>query len=149
MRRVGVLAQDMQPGLLEIFRDELQRLGYVEGKSVVIHVRNAEGRGDRLQSMIDDLLRLRVEAIVAVNTPAARAAKNATGTIPIVLMRVADPVQSGLVQSLARPGGNVTGLSFMPDVLGAKAIEALVRLSRQCLALPHSTKPTIPAHSWS
>jgi putative ABC transport system substrate-binding protein len=74
---------------------------------------------------VNDLLRLKVEVIVAVNTPAAKAAQTATKTVPIVIMRVADPVKAGLVQSLAHPGANVTGLSFMPDVLGAKAIEAL------------------------
>jgi putative tryptophan/tyrosine transport system substrate-binding protein len=123
--RVGVLAQDMQPGLLETFRDELRRLGYVEGKGIVTEVRNAEGRSDRLPPLVADLLRLKVDIIVAVNTPAAKAAQNATKTVPIVIMRVADPVQAGLVRSLAHPGANVTGVSFMPDVLGAKAIEAL------------------------
>ena len=123
--RVGVLAQDIQPGLLETLRDELQRLGYVEGKGIVTEVRNAEGRSDRLPPLVADLLRLKVDVIVAVNTPAAKAAQNATKTVPIVIMRVADPVKAGLVRSLAYPGANVTGVSFMPDVLGAKAIEAL------------------------
>jgi len=123
--RLGILAQDMQPGLLETLRDELQRLGYVEGKSIIIDVRNAEGRSDRLQPLVGDLLRLKVDVLVAVNTPAAKAARNATTTVPIVIMRVADPVKAGLVGNLAHPGANVTGLSFMPDVLGAKAIEAL------------------------
>ncbi|HEU4924709.1 MAG TPA: ABC transporter substrate binding protein, partial [Burkholderiales bacterium] len=100
LHRVGVLAQDIQPGLLETFREELRRLGYVEGKSVVIDVRNAEGRSDRLPSLVNDLLRLKVEVIVAVNTPAAKAAQTATKTVPIVIMRVADPVKAGLVQSL-------------------------------------------------
>jgi putative ABC transport system substrate-binding protein len=123
--RVGVLAQDIQPGLLETFRDELQRLGSFEGKGIVTEVRNAEGRSDRLPPLVADLLRLKVDVIVAVNTPAAKAAQNAAKTVPIVIMRVADPVKAGLVRSLAYPGANVTGVSFMPDVLGAKAIEAL------------------------
>jgi putative ABC transport system substrate-binding protein len=127
VHRVGLLAQDLQPRLLETFRDELQRLGYVAGKSVIIDVRNAEGRSDRLVPLAHELLRLKVHVIVAVNTPAATAARDATSTIPIVIMRVADPVKAGLVRSLSHPGGNVTGLSFMPDVLGAKAIEALRR----------------------
>ena len=88
-------------------------------------MRNAEGRSDRLPPLAADLLRLKVDVIVAVNTPAAKAAQDATKTIPIVIMRVADPVKAGLVRSLAHPGANVTGLSFLPDVLGAKAIEAL------------------------
>src|SRR6185436_1686945 len=132
--RVGVLAQDIQPGLLETFRDELERLGYVEGKNVFIAVRTAEGGSDRLPPLAADLLRLKVDIIVAVNTPAAKAAQSATKTVPIVIMRVADPVKTGLVQSLAHPGANVTGLSFMPDVLGAKAIEAL------CQTLPNVSR---------
>jgi putative ABC transport system substrate-binding protein len=122
---VGVLAQDLQPGLLETFRDELHNLGHVEGKTIGIEVRNASGQNERLPALVDDLLRLKVDVILAVNTPAARAAKKATKTVPIVIMRVADPVKSGLVASLARPGGNLTGLSFMPDELGAKGIELL------------------------
>jgi ABC-type uncharacterized transport system substrate-binding protein len=123
--RVGLIAQEVQPGLVETLRDELQRLGYVDGKTVVIDVRNAEGKSDRLSPLVADLLRLKVDVLVAVNTPAAKAAQSATKTVPIVIMRVADPVKSGLVRSLARPGENVTGVSFMPDVLGAKAVEAL------------------------
>ena len=124
-RRVGILSQDLQPGLLETFRDELHKLGYVEGKDVNIELRNAAGHNERLPALVEELLRLKVEVIVAVNTPAAQAAKNATKTVPVVIMRVADPVKSGLVASLARPGGNVTGLSFMPDTLGPKGVELL------------------------
>jgi putative ABC transport system substrate-binding protein len=131
---VGVLAQDLQPGLLEAFRDELRKLRYVEGKDIGIEVRNAAGKSEQLPALANDLLRLKANVIVAVNTPAAKAAKNATKSVPIVIMRVADPVKSGLIASLARPGGNVTGLSFMPDVLGAKGIEllreALPKISR-------------------
>jgi putative ABC transport system substrate-binding protein len=123
--RVGVLAQDLQPGLLETFSDELHRLGYVEGRDLVIEVRNAEGHNDRLAGFAQELLRRKVAVILAVNTPAAQAAKKATRSVPIVIVRVADPVKSGLVPSLARPGGNVTGLSFMPDVLGPKGIQLL------------------------
>jgi putative ABC transport system substrate-binding protein len=124
-RRIGILAQDLQPGLFETFRDELRRLGYVEGSGITIELRNAAGHNERLPSLVDELLRLQVEVIVAVNTPAAQVARNATRTVPIVMMRVADPVKSGLVASLARPGGNVTGLSFMPDALGPKGVELL------------------------
>src|SRR5690242_17170382 len=73
--RVGVLAQDLQPGLLETFRDELHKLGYVEGTNLLIDLRNAAGQNDRLIELADELLRLKVEVIVAVNTPAAQAAK--------------------------------------------------------------------------
>jgi putative ABC transport system substrate-binding protein len=125
LHRIGVLSQDLQPGLLETFRSELNKLGYVEGKNISIELRNAAGRNERLATLVDELLKLKVDAIVAVNTPAVQAAKKATKTVPIVMMRVADPVKSGLVASLARPGANVTGLSFMPDALGPKGVELL------------------------
>ena len=125
VHRLGVLAQDLQPGLLETLRDELQRLGHTEGRNISIEVRNAGGRSDRLPALVEELLRLKVNVIVAVNTPSAQAAKKATTTVPIVIMRVADPVGQGLLASLARPGGNVTGLAFMPDELGAKGLQLL------------------------
>jgi putative ABC transport system substrate-binding protein len=123
--RIGVLSQDLQPGLLETFRDELHKRGYVEGSDISIELRNAAGHNERLPALAEELLKLKVDTIVAVNTPAAQAAKKATKTVPIVMMRVADPVRSGLVESLARPGGNVTGLSFMPEALGPKGVELL------------------------
>jgi ABC-type uncharacterized transport system substrate-binding protein len=123
--RIGILAQDLQPGLLETFRDELRKLGYVEGSGISIELRNAAGHNERLPILVEELLRLEVDVIVAINTPAVQAAKNATRTVPVVMMRVADPVKSGLVASLAHPGGNVTGLSFMPDALGPKGVELL------------------------
>jgi len=125
LHRVGILAQDLQPGLMELFRDELQKLGYVEGTNIRIELRDAAGQNDRLALLAEELLKLRVEVIVAVNTPAAQAAKKAAQSVPVVMMRVADPVKSGLVTSLARPSGNVTGLSFMPDALGPKGVELL------------------------
>jgi putative tryptophan/tyrosine transport system substrate-binding protein len=125
LHRVGVLAQDLQPGLMEAFGNELQKLGYVEGANLSIELRNAGGKNDQLVSLAQELLELKVEVIVAINTPAAQAVKKITKTIPVVMMRVADPVKSGLVNSLARPGENVTGLSFMPDALGPKGVELL------------------------
>lgn len=125
LHRVGVLAQDLQPGLMETFGDELQKLGYVEGANLSIELRNAEGQNNQLPSLAQELLDLKVEVIVAINTPAAQAVKRITKAVPVVMMRVADPVKSGLVNSLARPGGNVTGLSFMPDALGPKGVELL------------------------
>ena len=123
--RIGILSQDLQPGLLETFRDELQKKGYVEGSDISIELRNAAGQNEHLPALADELLKLKVDVIVAVNTPSAQAAKKATNTVPVVMMRVADPVKSGLVDSLARPGGNVTGLSFMPEALGPKGVELL------------------------
>ena len=123
--RIGVLSQDLQPGLLEAFRDELQKRGYVEGSDISIELRNAAGHNERLPALAEELLKLKVDVIVTVNTPAAQAAEKATKTVPVVMMRVADPVRSGLVKSLARPGGNITGLSFMPEALGPKGVELL------------------------
>ena len=123
--RIGILSQDLQPGLLETFRDELRKRGYVEGADISIELRNAEGHNERLPALADELLKSNVDVIVAVNTPAAQAAKKATYTVPVVMMRVADPVRSGLVASLSRPGGNITGLSFMPEAIGPKGVELL------------------------
>lgn len=126
IHRVGVLLHDgAPPGLLEAFREGLRELGYVEGKNITIELRNAAGKNERLSALADELLRLKVDVILAVNTPSAHAAKKATATIPIVITRVADPVQSGLVASLARPGGNVTGLSLLPEGLAAKKIQLI------------------------
>jgi len=96
---------------LDAFRDGLRSLGYVEGKSVVIEYRSAEGRDDRFPGLAAELVSLKVDVIVTRGTPAALAAKEATTTIPVVIMGVGDPVGQGLVASLAHPGGNVTGLS--------------------------------------
>ncbi|MGC2413599.1 MAG: ABC transporter substrate-binding protein [Stellaceae bacterium] len=125
MRRIGILAQDLQPGLLDTFRAGLHDFGYVEGKNVSIEVRNAAGHNDQLLTLAAELLQHKVEVILAVNTPAARAAAKATRTVPIVIMRVADPVKAGLIASLGHPGGNVTGMSFMPGELAAKGLEML------------------------
>jgi putative ABC transport system substrate-binding protein len=124
--RIGVLALEvLPPGLLEAFQAELRTLGYVEGKNLAIESRNAGGKGERLTAVADELIRSPVDIILAVNTPAAQAAKKATATLPIVMMRVSNPVKSGLVASLARPGGNITGLSVMAEALSAKQLQLL------------------------
>jgi putative tryptophan/tyrosine transport system substrate-binding protein len=133
--RIGVLLHHgTPPGFLEALRAGLQDLGYLEGKHIALELRNAEGKNDRLAALADELVRLRVDLILALNTPAAMAAKKATATIPIVIARVTDPVRSGLVSSLARPGGNVTGLSFNNSELAVKGLEllreALPRIAR-------------------
>ncbi len=106
---------------LQAFRQGLHDLGWVEGKNISVEYRYAEGRNDRLPDLAADLVRLKVDIIVTAVTPDALAAKNATRTIPIVMAAAGDPVASGLVDSLARPGGNITGLSQMnPDLAGKR-----------------------------
>jgi len=124
--RIGVLSFGSgPPGPLEAFTKELNEFGYVEGRNLTIEWRFAEGSNETLAAQADELVRLEVDAIFAVSTPAAQAAKRATTAIPIVIARVADPVQSGLVPSIARPGGNMTGLtSTFPD-LGRRRLELL------------------------
>lgn len=126
VHRIGVLLHDgAPPGLLESFREGLHDLGYMEGRNVTFEMRNAAGRNERLGALADELVQLKVDVILAVNTPAARAAKKSTSSIPIVITRVSDPMRSGLVSSLARPGANVTGLSFNNSELALKALQLL------------------------
>jgi putative ABC transport system substrate-binding protein len=126
MHRIGIFLYDgAPPGLLEAFHEGLRDLGYVEGKNITIELRDGAGKVEQLGALADELVQLEVDVIVTVNTPAAQAAKKATTTIPIVINRVADPVQSGLVTSLARPDANLTGLSVMHTEMSAKRIELL------------------------
>ena len=110
---------------IEAFRQGLRELGYVEGKNIVIEWRYAEGKLDRLPALAAELVRLKVDIIVTAGAPATRAAKEATVTIPIVMTQVGDPVGSGFVASLARPGGNITGLSTLAPELSGKRLELL------------------------
>jgi putative ABC transport system substrate-binding protein len=126
--RIGYLSVNLAaspPNLHEAFREGLRDLGYVEGRDIVIEYRDAGGKAERLPALAAELVALKVDVIVAPPTPAALAAKQATRTIPIVFYGSADPVTSRLVTSLARPGGNVTGLSGLsPEVVG-KCVELL------------------------
>ena len=119
---------------IESFQREFSKLGYVDGKNIVFEYRYAEGKLDRLPALADELVRLKVNVIIAPNTPAAVAAKNATKTIPIVFIDVTDPIAAGLIDSLARPGGNITGFTTIGSVLVGKRLELLKetvpRLSR-------------------
>ena len=110
---------------LEAFRAGLRDLGYQEGRNVVIEYRWADGKYDRLPALFAELIGLRVDVIVTHGTPGGMAAKQATSTIPIVMAAVGDALGSGLVSSLARPGGNVTGLTFFQPELLAKRLELL------------------------
>jgi ABC-type uncharacterized transport system substrate-binding protein len=115
VRRIGYLSNTSLAAssrFVEALRQGLRELEWVEGQNIVIEYRWAEGRSDRLPGLAAELLRLKVDVIIAAPTPSAVAAKNATRTIPIVMVAVGDPVRLGLVASLARPGANVTGTSF-------------------------------------
>jgi len=131
--RIGFLAAN-RTNRIEAFRQGLRELGYIEGKNIVVEWRFAEGKLDRLPELTAELVRLKVDVIVASGAASTRPAKEATGTIPIVMASENDPVGSGFVASLARPGGNITGLSQMAPELAGKRLELLKeivpRLSR-------------------
>jgi putative ABC transport system substrate-binding protein len=107
------------------FRQGLRDLGYIEGKNIFLEIRYAEGKGNRLSDFAAELVKLKVDVIVTSTVPGVLAAKNATSTIPIVFWAVFDPVRAGLVFSLARPGGNITGLSLLNPELDGKRLELL------------------------
>src|SRR5262245_4573079 len=113
------------PNLLAAFQQGIRKLGYVEGENLFIERRYAEGRQERLPQLAAELVRFGVDVIFAIGPPQAVAAANATSTIPIVFVGGGDPVMAGLVKSLARPGGNVTGLSLVDVELAAKRIQLL------------------------
>jgi ABC-type uncharacterized transport system substrate-binding protein len=126
--RIGYLALASLAALstrIELFRQGLRELGYVEGKNIIIEFRSAEGKLDRLPAVAAELVRLKVDIIVTPGAAGTRAAKEATVTIPIVMTQVGDPVGSGFVASLARPGGNITGLSTLAPELSGKRLELL------------------------
>ena len=110
---------------LDAFRQGLRERGYVEGQNIIVEYRPADGRAERLPALAAELVRLKVDLIVAGATPSARAARQASSTIPIVASNMADPVQDGLVASLARPGGNVTGSTFLGPELVPKRLALL------------------------
>ncbi len=149
--RIGFLDTSTASGsavLMDAFRQEMRKLGWIEGKNVAIEYRFAEQKPERLPELAVDLVRLKVGLIVVSGTPPALAAKNATTTIPIVMANVADPVGQGLVASLARPGGNVTGNSGLAFELDTKRLEILKdvvpKLARVgFLRLPSGSDPQV------
>ena len=145
--RIGYLNTTSLSAIAEriaAFRQGLRELGYVEGKNIVIEWRHAEGKLDRLPALVAELLRLKVDIIVTGGPGSTRSAKEATSTIPIVMAFDTDPVGNGFVASLARPGGNITGLSGLSPELSGKQLELLKeiipRLSRVAV-LGSSTRP--------
>ena len=122
--RIGVLLVG-GPEFMGPYREALRDIGYVEGRNIQFEVRSAQGQRDRLPELAAELVRSKVDIIVASLTPAATAAKNATHDIPIVMAPAGDPVATGLIDSLARPGGNITGLSGTAAELGSKQLELI------------------------
>src|SRR5438477_7804727 len=127
--RIGVLTSNpMTAALQEAFRQGLRDHAYVEGQNIRVEWRAAEGRTDRAKALAEELVGLKVDVIVAIFTPAVRAAKAATSTIPVVMAPAGAPVATGLVASLARPGGNITGIAGLDAELQGKRIELLREL---------------------
>ena len=110
---------------LERLRQELRMLGYVEGKNIVFESRYADNKLDRLPALADELVRIKVDVLVAAQTPEATAAKNSTKTIPVIFITGSDPVAAGLAETLVRSGGNITGFTILQSALAGKRIELL------------------------
>jgi putative ABC transport system substrate-binding protein len=128
VHRIGFLggsSASAYAGIIEVFRQALRDLGYVEGQNLAIDYRYGDGKRDRLPELSADLVRLKVDVVVVSGTLAISALKNATTTIPIVMTTVEDPVAQGFVASLARPGGNITGLTNLAPELSGKRLELL------------------------
>ena len=147
--RIGFLGNSteaLEANLVGPFRDGFRELGYVEGRDLVIEYRWAEGQYERFPALIAELIALKVEVIVTAGTPAALAVRRATTAIPLVMVAVGDPVGSGLVKSLARPGGNLTGLvSIAPDLEG-KRLELLTEVVPKLALVAFLLNPANPFH---
>jgi putative ABC transport system substrate-binding protein len=137
---IGSLESPEMRSSVDAFRQGLREHGYVEGQNVLIDYREAAGKIEKLPGLANELVRLKVDVIVAAATPAARAAQQATTTIPIVAVAMGDPVRDGLVTSLARPGGNITGSTFLGPELVPKRMELLKE------ALPRASRVAVLWH---
>lgn len=125
IHRIGFLAYGTQPHMLAAFQQGLRDLGYELGKSIHVEERHSRGQAEQLAGLAADLARLRLDLVVVDGSPSALAAKQALGSTPIIFVLAADPVHDGLVASLARPGGNLTGLTFLATDLSAKRLQLL------------------------
>ena len=146
VRRIGVLGSGAQPTSDEFLQAyaPLRELGWVEGNNLLVERRYANGRAELLRPLAEELVRLKVELIATNGTDATLAAKNATTTIPIIIWSAGDPVRTGLVASLAQPGGNITGYSFVAPELDAKRLSLLHELlptAQRVGVLENSTNP--------
>jgi len=148
--RIGYLSANPQSDwkdAFEAFRTKLHALGYIEGQNLLIESRYAEGRYERLPQLAADLVRLKVDVIFAFTTPGSLAAKKATSTIPIVFAGVSDPLIPGLVATLTRPGGNVTGVTLITPELSAKRLSLLKEAVPTALRVAVLANPNFPASS--
>ena len=146
--RIGYLSYSSSasnPHLIEAFRQGLRELGWVEGQNITIDSRFAEGRSDAVSDLAAELVRLKVDIIVVTSTPATAAAKNATKTIPVVIASAGDPVGLGLIANLARPGGNITGMTHV-DTSG-KALELLKEIVPKVRHVALLWNPANPSHA--
>jgi putative ABC transport system substrate-binding protein len=147
MPRIGVLVSASPPHpFADAFRQGLRTLGYSDGQNIVLEFRYTEGRSDRAEEFAEELVRLGVDVIVAHFVPGVMAAMAATRTIPIVMAPHGAPLQLGAIDSLARPGGNVTGLSAMDAEIGGKRVQLLRELipNLRCIAALSATPTTSP-----
>jgi len=144
MSRVGIITADL--GSLETLRQSLRDLGYVEGRNVRLEVRDTEGKPERANDLALELARLNVNVIVATNPAAVFGAKRATATIPIVMVHTPDPVQLGLVSSLAHPGGNITGTTTLSRELSIKQLELLKEAVPRASRIAVLSNPDNPWH---
>lgn len=147
--RIGFLGNStpaLEAHLVGAFREGLHDLGYEEGRNILIEYRWAEGKYERFPALIAELIALQVDVIVTAGTPATRAVKKATTSIPIVMVAVADPPGDGIVASLARPGGNITGVSSMALELEGKRLELLRKLAPNIAAIAVLWNPLNTSH---
>ena len=146
--RIGILAPGSSAlptsAYHDSFRQGLRELGYIEGRNIFIEIRYAEGKQNRLSDIATELVKLKVDVIVTATRPGVLAAKNATSAIPIVFAAMGDPVRAGLVSSLARPGGNITGLSIIETQLFGKRLELLKETSPKITRIAQFRDATSP-----
>jgi len=144
--RIGYLGDAPGP-FADAFRHSLRERGYIEGKNIAIEYRWTEGRDEQLPDLVAELVQRKVDVLVTPGSQTSRAAKQATSMIPIVIAHVGNPVGSGLIASLARPGGNITGVSVMGSELNAKQLELLKQAVPRASHVAVLSNPTHPRHS--
>jgi putative ABC transport system substrate-binding protein len=143
---LGVASHAEYRRLVDALHAGLRKFGYEEGKNLVVHYRWAESRYDRLPELAADLVKLKIDVIITHSTPGSRAAKQATSAIPIVMAAVGDPVDAGLVASLARPDGNLTGLTFFFAEICAKRVELIKEVIPTLTQIAVLVNPANPSH---